>query len=189
MMLNILFLYQFSVLHVTFLKHEDHFAFLNAWNFSEAFTEMCSHTYICWEKNQELKYLKEQKHIKKRRHAPYKSLWRYGTFKRHIFQVNSFINSHFKNVYYLKSCSTLAIKLKRGDEKWKRENKLALNACLNATSVLVLAGMELILFTVACIALCFGFMMKIGLVTFKCSGYWWAVLTESHSFLILTLPH
>lgn len=90
---------------------------------------------------------------------------------RDIFQVNSFINSHFKNVYYLKSCSTLAIKLKRGDGKWKRENKLALNACLNATSVLVLAGMELILFTVACIVLCFGFMMKIGLVTFKCSGY------------------
>lgn len=48
---------------------------------------------------------------------------------------------------------------------------MALNACLNATSVLVLAGMELILFTAACIVLCFGFMMIIVLVTFKRFGY------------------
>jgi len=54
-------------------------------------------------------------------------------------------------------------------------------------SVLVLAGIELIFFLVACVVVCFGFVMKIVLITHQCFSYCWAIAdTESRPLLLLT---
>jgi len=45
--------------------------------------------------------------------------------------------------------------------------------------LLVLAGMELNLFVVASMGLCFGFILNTVLVTQGCFGCCWAVLTQS----------
>ena len=45
--------------------------------------------------------------------------------------------------------------------------------------VLVLAGIELIFFTVASMELCFGFLLKTVLIILGCFSYCWAVLTHS----------
>jgi len=45
--------------------------------------------------------------------------------------------------------------------------------------VLVLAGIELIFFLVAGIGLCFGLVLETVLVTQRCFGHCWAVLTQS----------
>jgi len=51
-------------------------------------------------------------------------------------------------------------------------------------TVLVLAGIELISFTVASMGLCFGFVLKTVLIIQGCFSY-----TELRPLLFLTLPH
>jgi len=46
-------------------------------------------------------------------------------------------------------------------------------------TVLVLAGIALIFFAVASTGLHFGFVLKMVSMTWGCSPYWWAVLTQS----------
>jgi len=53
--------------------------------------------------------------------------------------------------------------------------------------VMVLAGVELILFTDACIMLYFGVLMKIMVIKHQCFNYDKAVLTQSKTFLLWRL--
>ena len=54
--------------------------------------------------------------------------------------------------------------------------------------VLVLAGIELIFFVVACMGLCFGFVLQTVLMIQGCFSYCWAVLTQ-HQGLFCFSPH
>lgn len=52
---------------------------------------------------------------------------------------------------------------------------------------MVLAGVELILFTDVCIMLYFGVLMKIMVIKHQCFNYGKAVLTQSRTFLLWRL--
>ena len=56
------------------------------------------------------------------------------------------------------------------------------------TPVLVLAGVELMFFTVASMGLCFGFVLKTVLIIQRCFSYC-SAYPVSRPFLLLTPPH
>ena len=55
-------------------------------------------------------------------------------------------------------------------------------------TVLVLDGLKLIFFIVACTVLCFGFVTKTVLITHQCLSYCWALLAQ-HQGLFCSSPH